>query len=113
MIRLIIVLLLIALFALISYILRKKLKKMAFGLFIGLCVCLFCGILFYEFSINSENSRREMLLLEFDKNTTLKCGNFELNKAKFNYDKSTKSFISKEKGVKAQIIAIGECHLAK
>lgn len=113
MIRVLVVFLLILLFALISYVLRKKLKKKAFGLFIVLCVCLFIGILLYEKAISSENSRQDALLLEFSSQKSLKCGEFNVSKENFNYDLSTKSFISKNKGVKAQIIAISECDLAK
>ena len=114
MAKILIYVLVLILFALISYSLKERLKKGALWLFVGLCVALFIVILGYEFGVYQKSKQNEALLLAFSNGKNLLCKDTSKNELnvsveKFNYDYGTKSFISKEKGVKAQIFSIKEC----
>ena len=102
------------LLGLVVFALRERLGKRAFKIFAGLCVALFIVILGYEFGVYQKSKQNEALLLAFSNGKALLCKDASKNELNvsvenFNYDYGTKSFISKEKGVKAQIFSIKEC----
>lgn len=109
MAKILIYALIIALFALIAYALRERLGKRALPFFIVLCIVGFAGIGVYELSGKSKDKKHEQLLLAFSNSKPLKCQNISVTKDKFNYDYGTKSFISKDKSVRALILSIKEC----
>lgn len=111
MAKLLIIIFLVLLFALISYALRERLGKKALPFFIFLCVVCAVGIGIYEFSTKNKDKKHEQLLLAFSNSKTLKCQNTSVTKDKFNYDYGTKSFIIKDKSVRALIFHIRECSL--
>ena len=65
MAKILIYVLLVALFGFISYALKEKLGKKAFVLFWLLCGGLFLVIIAYELSISRFDKRQEQLLLDF------------------------------------------------
>ena len=104
------------LLGLVVFALRERLGKRAFKTFAALCVALFIVILGYEFGVYQKSKQNEALLLAFSSDKALLCkdaskNEFNVSVENFNYDYGTKSFISKEKGVKAQIFSIKECEL--
>lgn len=111
MAKMLIYLLVIALFGLLSYALKERLGKKALPFFIFLCVLGVVGIGIYEFSAKSKDKKHEQILLAFSNSKALKCQNTRVTKDKFNYDYGTKSFIIKDKSVRALIFNIKECSL--
>lgn len=111
MAKMLIYVLIIALFGFISYALKERLGKKALPLFIALCVLGFVGIGIYELNGAKKGEKHEQILLAFSNSKPLKCQNTSVSKDKFNYDYGTKSFISKDKSVRALIFNIKECEL--
>ena len=116
MAKILIYVLVLILFALISYSLKERLKKGALWLFVGLCVALFIVILGYEFGVYQKSKQNEALLLAFSSGKVLLCEDTSKNELNvsvenFNYDYGTKSFISKDKSVRVLIFHIKECEL--
>lgn len=109
MAKILIAFLLILFFALVSYALRERLGSKALPLFIILCVAGFTLIGVYELSGKSKDKKHEQILLAFSNSKPIKCQNTSISKENFNYDYGTKSFISKDKSVRALIFSIEEC----
>ena len=102
------------LLALIVFALKERLGKRAFKVFGALCAGLFALILIYEFSLFQKSKQNEVLLAAFSSGKVLHCKDsrqrdFNVSSANFTYDYGTKSFISKEKSVVAQIFSIKKC----
>ena len=111
MAKMLIYVLIIALFGLLSYALKERLGKRALPFFIFLCVLGFAGIGVYELGGVKKGEKHEQILLYFSNSKPLKCQNTSVSKDKFNYDYGTKSFISKDKSVRVLIFHIKECEL--
>ena len=111
MAKMLIYVLIIALFGLLSYALKERLGKRALPFFIFLCVLGFAGIGVYELGGVKKGEKHEQILLYFSNSMPLKCQNTSVSKDKFNYDYGTKSFISKDKSVRVLIFHIKECEL--
>ena len=99
---------------LVIFALKERLGKRAFKVFWLLCAGLFVLILFYEFSVFQKSKQNEVLLAAFSSGKVLRCKdsqqrNFNVSSVNFTYDYGTKSFVSKEKSVVAQIFSIKKC----
>lgn len=109
--KILIYLLVLCLFALLSFVLRARLKAKAVPFFIFLCVLGVVGVVFYELNLKHKERQYEKLLLAFSNSKELICKENVVTKDKFNYDYGTKSFIIKDKSVKLLIFNIKECVL--
>ena len=89
----------------------EKLSKKAKFIITFSVIFVAAALYFYETRLESEQGKRLELVALFNQGKTLKCGNFDVNNTKFNYEFGTSSFVTKRaaKELNSVKIALDGC----
>ena len=89
----------------------EKLSKKAKFIITFSVIFVVAALYFYETRLESEQGKRLELVALFNQGKTLKCGNFDVNNTKFNYEFGTSSFVAKRaaKELNSVKIALDGC----
>ena len=89
----------------------EKLSKKAKFVITFSAIFIAAALYFYESALQSEQSQRLELVALFNQGKNLKCGNFDVNNTKFNYEFGTSSFVAKRaaKELNSVKIALDGC----
>lgn len=106
--------LIIALFALIVALWMIKDEKLSKKLKATITAFIAFGVgfaYFYENSTNIQNEKNIKILANFNQQKIIKCGEYNVNKAKFNYEFGTAVFMAKPEidEIRGIIIPISKC----
>lgn len=89
----------------------EKISRMAKAAITVLVLAGGAGAWVYESSVSQRERQNAALLLEFRQGGTLKCDQYEVTSAKFNYEFGTASFVAKReiKELSGVIVPIKNC----